>query len=196
MKQATQVVRPSGRSAIRCAIGLSFTALAVGSAHADFVNGGFEQGLQGWSVSSFFAEGFDYGIDNFVHAGSSAFFGGGIGEAGVLSQTVATSAGQPYVLSFWLSGDGYMPNEFTVLANNAPLFQLTDAALVSQTYQQVKVFLNPTSPSTTFSFAFRSDSGAFHIDNLSVTAVPEPSSALLLAVGAGALAALRRARRA
>lgn len=182
------------RRAARCSAAAAACLLAV-SAHADFVNGSFESGLTGWTASNFFAEGFDHGTDALAHEGAAAFYGGGIGTAGLLSQTVSTVPNQAYVISFWLAGDGYMPNEFTVLANNAPLFQLTDAALLSQTYQQFKVFVSPTSATTTFAFGFRSDSGAFHFDQVSVSAVPEPASALMLALGAGALALTHRARR-
>lgn len=179
----------------RAAAAFGLAAAAALPAQAGFANGGFEQGLQGWTVSGFFAEGFDHGIDGLAHGGASAFYGGGIGSPGWLSQTVSTVAGEAVVLSLWLAGDGYMPNSFSVLVDGAPLFELSDAAFVSPTYQQLRLFVTPTAATTTFSFALRSDSGAFHLDDVSVSAVPEPASAALLAVGAAALAVFSARRR-
>ncbi|MEF7616966.1 PEP-CTERM sorting domain-containing protein [Aquincola sp. MAHUQ-54] len=185
--------RPMGR-ATRHAVALAAATLLSTAAQAALVNGSFESGLQGWTVGNFFAEDYDYGIDALAHSGQAAFFGGGIGAAGTLSQTVATTPSQAYVLSFWLAGDGFMPNEFTVLANGAPLFQLSDAAFLSNTYQQFKVFLSPATASTSLSFAFRSDSGAFHFDDVALAPVPEPTTTLLFGAGIAALLAARKLR--
>jgi hypothetical protein len=69
-----------------------------------------------WTTNGFFAQGFDYGIDNLSQSGSNAFYGGAVQSLGFLNQTFATQAGQRYDVDFWLASDGFLPNRFQVLA--------------------------------------------------------------------------------
>jgi|SRR5579862_7075577 len=154
-------------------------------------NGGFESGLTGWTVSNFFLQGFDYGIDNQSHSGTSAFYGGAIGDLGFLTQTIATAAGRDYSVQFWTQSDGFFENAFQVAANGTVLLSETDIPIGN--YVQQTVFFQATGASTTLQFGFRDDAGFIHLDDV-VASVPEPATFALFGVGLLGLCWTRRPR--
>ena len=156
------------------------------------LNGGFESGLASWSTTSFFAQGFDFGIDNAAHTGSNAFFGGAVGELGFLSQTLPTTVGVAYDVNLWLASDGFLPNQFRVVVNGQTLFSRDD--VFPQSYSAIHTTFVASTALSQLQFGFRDDSGVLHLDDVSVSAVPEPAVSALMAVGLGALALLRRRR--
>ncbi len=167
----------------------AFSLVASAGAQADVVNGGFENGLAGWSVSGFVLSGFDYGIDSQAQAGQNGFYGGAVGSFGYLSQSIATSIGQTYNVSFWLAGDGYVPNQLQVLADGSVLYQTQDTLL--QSYRAETTSFVASSTLTTLSFGLRDDFGVLHLDSIAVTPVPEPATWLLTALGLAAVVGRR-----
>jgi hypothetical protein len=169
-------------------------ALSLGAtiAHAQnlVLNGSFESGLTSWPTNGFLSQGFDYGIDNAAQSGSNAFYGGAIGALGFLNQTFATQAGQMYNVDFWLASDGFLPNRLQVVANGQVLLDRED--ILIQPYSALHTAFTANGQTTQLQFGFRSDSGLLHLDNVAVTAVPEPEMVVLLALGLGALAVRRR----
>src|SRR5664279_4841911 len=117
----------------RCLAALAmFASVAV---HANLVtNGGFETGdFTGWSV--FGAGAFD-GVDGSVPQSGTyaAFFGEPVLAPSGISQTLATTAGKLYTVTFWLAnevdvtGNG-IPNSFAFNWNGgAAELSLTDVA--------------------------------------------------------------------
>ncbi len=175
------------------AAGAIALSLCAATAHAQanvVVNGSFESGLASWTTNGFLLQGFDFGIDNAAQSGSNAFYGGAIESLGFLNQTFATQAGQAYNVDFWLASDGFLPNRLQVLANGQVLLDLED--ILIQPYGARHTVFTAIGPTTQLQFGFRSDSGLLHLDNVAVTAVPEPEMVVLLALGLGALAARRR----
>ena len=79
---------------------------------------------------------FDYCAVNsdYVHSGVYWAELGPEGTPGYLSQTLATTVGQMYLVSCWLYCDGYTPNEFSVSWNGTTLFdqQNIGATLLDQ----------------------------------------------------------------
>jgi hypothetical protein len=158
------------------------------------VNGSFESGLASWSPSNFLLQGFDYGIDSAAHSGSSAFYGGAIEGLGLLSQSLATTAGNTYNVDFWLASDGFLPNQFRVVINGQTILSRDDILL--QPYAAYHTTFVANSAVSQLQFGFRNDSGLLHLDDVSVAVVPEPEISLMMAIGLGALAfARRRVRR-
>jgi hypothetical protein len=179
-------------AAFKAAGALALT-LCAASAHSQasvIVNGSFESGLASWSTSGFTLQGYDYGIDNAAQSGTSAFYGGAIEGLGFLSQSFASVAGQRYDIDFWLASDGFLPNQFQVLASGQVLLDLQD--ILIQPYGAMHTAFTATGASTQLQFGFRNDSGALHLDNVTVAAIPEPTTLVLLAIGLGGLAIRRR----
>jgi len=180
------------KSAFAVAVGAAMLTVCAAS-HAGpnlLVNGSFESGLASWTTNGFMLQGYDYGIDNDAQSGANAFYGGGIEQLGFLRQTFSSVAGQVYDLDFWLKSDGFLPNRFEVIANGQILFDLEDILILP--YGARHVSFTATGTSTLLEFGFRDDSGALHLDNVTVSAVPEPVSSALLLLGLGAIAARRR----
>jgi hypothetical protein len=133
------------------------------------VNGGFETGdFTGWTAS-----GHTSGIRVFSantdivysgNFGAALGFGGGIG---FLSQNLATTAGQTYVLSFWFNSiEESTPNEFNVSWNGVVIFDQVNIPEIGWTNL---LFTNTaTGTSTTVQFGFRDDSSYLGLDDVSV----------------------------
>jgi hypothetical protein len=148
---------------------------------ADIVtNGGFEKGdFTGWTVS---ADPVNTFVDmELPHTG---LFSAALGEFptdGHLSQILPTTPGGEYTLTYWLQNDGGTPNDFSASWNGSrlPGSVLSNADGFDYT-QYVFTDLVATSPSTLLGFAFEQTPAYWHLDDVAVNPVPEPSSAPIL----------------
>ena len=161
-------------------------------------NGGFETGdLTDWTLVgstelNFALSGDDVDVAGtaalpgepdgvFVHSG---LYGAYLGEfawegnlaVGSLSQAVATTANQQYLVSFWLTCVPYQgvttPNHFTARWNGSTFYAQTNLGAFSWTKLQ---FVAPaTTKSTTLEFDFNNVPGAFGLDDITVERVPAP----------------------
>jgi hypothetical protein len=153
-------------------------------------NGGFETGdFTYWNFSA--DTNFDYvdsidstdiygpnfvGIDDslFVHSGIYGAILGQYAFLGSLSQTLPTTAGQRYLLSFWLSNPVVgTPNEFLVSWNGTTLLKEPNVGAFAWTNIQFAV--SATSTRTALEFFFRNDNEAFALDDISVQPLPAPA---------------------
>ena len=190
---------------------LAATVLAIGSlsAHADslITNGTFEDFSGTPLVSGY----------TVINAGSSALTGWTVGGTSVdliandygavsgysidmlgtpgpgsLSQSFATVIGQQYTLSFDLSANGGGDGKaLTVsLTGVAPASYMGSTPFTTQTLNFVA---SNASTTLMFTSAASGYSGAV-IDNVSVTAVPEPETYAMLLAGLGLMGAVVRRR--
>jgi hypothetical protein len=134
-------------------------------------NGGFETGdLTGWRISGNTNE--ESVVTNAAdaHAGVYGLKSGPVGTLGFLSQTtLPTTAGQSYLLSFWLNASGSTPNEFLAAWNQGTLFDQTNVPALGWTNLQYTV--TATKPRTFLEFGFRNDPSFFGFDEVSVTPI-------------------------
>jgi len=176
-------------------LGLALLTGWSGAARANLiVNGGFETGSlsPAWSVT-----GNGIAIDSaFPNSGSfDASFGAASTDPnpGVLSQTIATMPGQAYDLSFALLDEsGVFLNTFTVTLGNFNTVITGDQSGGSYvTFDFSIPGSDITALSTDLQFLGLNDFAAWNLDDVSldaVTAVPEPTAAIIL--GSGLLALL------
>lgn len=160
-------------------------------------NPGFETGdFTGWSQSG--NQDFT-GVDGDVHTGLFAAYFGPIESQGFISQSIPTTVGTTYDLSFFLRNDGGSPNLFTADWGSTRLVTLSNVGPFGWTSYDFPV--TATSSTTTVTFGFRQDQTFFHFDDASVTessgAVPEPSTLIIWSLlgGVGAVFPWRRRRR-
>jgi hypothetical protein len=188
-------------------IAISAVSMAPNAAAQLIQNGGFEASpivgpyqytstLQGWTVTG-----------NQTVVFNSAYAPVGAGSQSVqieragdsLSQSFASVIGQAYKLDFLLSGYNNAPNaHLGVAVNGASLGNFTGTGLL---YIPYTLFFTGTAATTTLSFAnlgptLGSPSGSSypHLDNVSVTAVPEPSTYVLMLAGLGFVGFVARRR--
>jgi hypothetical protein len=181
---------------------LTLCLLTVGTAAlAQVNNGSFETGsFSGWTVSGDTAfvgvcdistcpGGFAPEDGNFA-----AYFGP-VGDNASISQSIATTPGDQYSLSFYLANPvGGTPNFFSVTFGNSS-FSFSNFG-VAFGWQQFTLSTIATSDQTNLSFTFRNDPSYWFLDNVSVSqaggTVPEPGSMALFGTGIVAVAAFAR----
>jgi hypothetical protein len=150
------------------AISITVTPVPVYSGLVE--NGGFETGnFTGWTLSS--GDPGDSFVSNTI-SGTFPYSGNFFAVLGptnfsYLSQTLATTAGEPYLLSLWLnSPDGLGPNAFLVSWNGTTLFNQTNIPALGWTNLQFAV--SATGTSTVLEFGFLDVPSFLGLDDISV----------------------------
>ncbi|WP_348697594.1 PEP-CTERM sorting domain-containing protein [Duganella fentianensis] len=189
-------------SSIFAALTLSFASSAM--AQNIVQNPGFEEGYTGWNVSGFSIG--DIGA-GYAHSGTWLALTGCITKYCVyapatgayIAQTLNTTAGTSYSLSFLVSENGGPTSEMSIYWNGALVADVINPA--NNTWPGHWVQFNytnlvATSKSTVLEIHGRQDPSLILFDDISVTAaVPEPSSYAMLMAGLGALSLIAKRRR-
>ncbi len=142
------------------------------------LNGGFETGdFTGWTLGGLDTNDMfvDTGSQSGIHPQSGSYLAalGSSGSLGYLSQTLATTPGTAYSLSFWLdSPDGSMPNEFLVSWNGVTLWNRTNLPAMTG-WTNLQFAVTATGTSTVLQFGSRDDSSFLGLDDISVLP-PQP----------------------
>lgn len=190
---------------VRIALTLSVLVLGtVGFAHAGsnlVTNGSFETGdFTGWTLSgdTTFTGVCDVSTCPGGFApedGNYAAYFGPVGDTATISQTIATTPGDEYSLSFYLANPvGGTPNYFSVTFGNSS-FSFTNFG-VAFGWQQFTLTTVATTDQTNLSFTFRNDPSYWFLDNVTVQqsggSTPEPGTLVLFGSGALGLAGFAR----
>ncbi len=144
---------------------------------SSILNGGFETGnFTNWTGSGNLAGRFVLTGSTLAHSGKYGAALGASGSLGFLSQTIPTTAGAVYLISFWLnSANSTTTNEFLVSWNGNVLLDETN--LTSRIgWTNIQFVVTATAGSAILQFGYRNYSSYFYfgLDDISVvTAQPD-----------------------
>lgn len=118
---------------------------------------------------------------------------GPMGSDGFLSQTLSTTVGQAYEISWYLAVGNGAPNDFSVTWGGAPVYNAIDLSPAAS-YTKYSFTEVATAPNTTISFGFRDDPDFLFVDDTVVSAVPEPGYFVATGIGLAALLFTKKRR--
>ena len=155
-------------------------------------NGGFETGdLSQWTEvgNTGYAV---VGCGGAPEGDCQAFFGP-VGSPGGISQSLATTPGGVYAISFVFNSDGGTPGAFEVDFGGQVLLSLTNPPAAGN--QSFSFSATATTANSVLQFQFQDDTGFQSLDAVQVSSVPEPAGLVLMGAGLLGLAAARRRHR-
>jgi len=155
---------------------INLSGAVTGSSQCDGVDGnlvancGFETGdFTAWTQSGDL--GFTFVDNPSAHSGTFGAAMGPVGDQGMLTQTLQTTAGGTYTLTFWLRNDGGTPNNFYIIWDGTVIDGVVDAGFFS--YMQLTYDgLVASADGTDLTFSFLQVPAWWHLDDVTVTPSP------------------------
>jgi uncharacterized repeat protein (TIGR03803 family) len=160
------------------AANINGTSNIIGSGPVIFVvypnsilNGGFEAGsFTNWTSSGAFGTQTILTLAAYRHSGTYGAQLTASGALRYLSQTLSTTTGAVYSISFWLDNAvSHTNNEFQVSWNGTVLLDMTNFPVTGWTNIQLTV--TATAGVSTLQFGYRNDSAYFGLDDIGVSSV-------------------------
>ena len=168
----------AGTSAASSAFDVTVTSSSPPPSGSNLVaNGNFAtDNFSGWTLGGNYTSSY-FGPEIFIDTdaeGSSTYAAGmgSVGSDGTLSQTIATTAGQTYTLSFWLQNEAAGTNDFRAIWNGQTLLSLSNAA--QSGYTEYTYTVTATGSTTTLEFSAANGPSQWDLDNISLTANSTP----------------------
>lgn len=176
-------------------VGSIVAAAASVSAQANIVvNGSFENnGLFGWTATAA-AVGSNFAVTNQAAQDGthSVFFGGTAFQFDTISQILPTTAGQSYIVSFWVLNFGVGEDALRVSWEGNVVLDENPVAHPLESWDPVSFQVTATQNGSTLAIGGYDVPVGFYVDNVSVTLVPAPGMAVALAAAAGLTTRRRR----
>jgi hypothetical protein len=167
------------------AIAMLFLGVQAGTACANLVlNGSFQTGdFTDWTQSNpgntyaFFTGATCAPVATEVQLGTN-----GLGTDTQIYQSIATTAGQSYTVSFWLANDDFSnTSNFKLLWNGA--VETTNPALQNSglafNYTEFSFTGVATGATSVIAFDFQNDNSDYHLTNVNASPTPIPATMLL-----------------
>jgi uncharacterized repeat protein (TIGR03803 family) len=138
---------------------------------SSILNGGFEAGtFTNWTASGNSGQSMISTLANYHHSGTRGAQLSASGVLGFLSQTLSTTPGVVYSISFWLDNPtSKTNNEFQVSWNGNVLLDMTNLPVTGWTNIQLTV--TATTGTAMLKFGYRNDTAYFGLDDISVLPV-------------------------
>jgi hypothetical protein len=137
-------------------------------ANGDFENGDFS----GWRIGGY--NNYQTFITSDADNGNFAADLGTVGAEGALSQTLQTTVGQQYELTFWLANvqAGNVQNFYAIVGGQTLYSEINPQ---SHGYVEHVIDFTATSSTTRLIFEYRNDPSDWHLDNVSVVGITTTS---------------------
>ena len=138
---------------------------------SSILNGGFEAGtFTNWTASGNFGLSTISTAANYRHSGTYGAQLYANGSLGFLSQTLSTTPGAVYSISFWLRNPTSITNnEFQVSWNGNVLLDMTNLPITGWT--NIQLMVTATAGLSVLQFGYRNDTAYFGLDDISVSSV-------------------------